>query len=911
MTPKTAKKKRWVRTRPLSPALHAGDRQENAVRTETDDFFAEAFRLSPHPIGITELDTGLCLEVNDACLKTFGFRRDEVIGKTTLMLEIWPDPHERARLIDRLRSEGAVRNLEVSMRMRNGALRQFLISTNVITLNGKPCLLTIGNDITDRKRVEVELRRTHEELEQRVRERTADLERINAAMRDSEERFRLFIEHAPAAIAMFDRDMCYLAASRRWIEEYRLTDDILGRSHYDMFAEISPRWREIHRRGLAGEVLSEDEDQFVRSDGSVQWVTWDVRPWYSGERVGGIVIVTEDVTARVEATNALHEREERSDQVIRLANFGIFDHDHRTGNVYWSPVMREIYGVRADEPASLDGYLQRIHPEDRQAVATAMTQGQDLAGDDLSSAEHRVLGPDGSIRWVNVRSWTLFDHEGSERRPTRTLGAMIDITKRKQAEEALKLSERQFASFMDNLHGFAWIKDGQERYLYVNRLFQESVLKGLDWKGKTAYELWPVDVAEQYELNDRKVRESGVPLHTVESFIQHGEVRHAVVSKFPIVDHEGAPVLFGGVAVDITERQEAEELLRQQADLLNQSHDAIFVWKIGGGIVYWNRGAEELYGWRSDEVIGRSSHTLLNTSLPTTTKEMVACLAKEGRWYGELSHTAKDGRRLIVESRHVRVIYGGQEYALESNRDITERKQAEEAIYRNQMELSQQQAQLEELTSKLLTAQEHERRRIARDLHDDVSQRLAALVLEVASIENHPSVAPAGLGEALTTLRQGLEQVSDDVHSLAYRLHPSLLEHAGLRPAIEDHVQQVSRRTSLPIRLKMAGIPNAVPLDHATCLFRVMQESVQNVVKHAQATLVTVQLRGSSKGLSLSVTDNGKGFNLDDQSTHQLGLGLSSMEERLRQLHGFFRIQSRPSQGTKVCAWVPLEVEGT
>ena len=1152
MTPKAAKKKRWVRARPLSPALHTGDRQDNAVQTETDDFFAEAFRLSPHPIGITELETGLCLEINDACLEIFGFKRDEVIGKTTLMLGIWPDPQERARLIDRLRSEGAVRNLEVSMRMRNGELRKFLIAANFITLNGKSCMLTIGNDITERKQAEDALRRLNETLEQRVEERTtalrtvqarqqllltstpvvlyackadgdyaatfvsenvveqlgyspkdftshsdfwmshihpddrayvsaglsrtfehgrhiheyrflhkdgayrwlrdevrllrdeagvpleligfqidvSDQKRANEALREGEERLRLFIEHAPAAIAMFGRDMRYLGASRRWMEEYRLTGDIIGRSHYDLFPDIPARWKDVHRQGLAGEILSEDEDRFVRSDGSIQWITWNVRPWYSGSEVGGIVIVTEDVTARVEVQRALHETEERSDQVIRLANFGIFDHDHRTGNVYWSPVMREIYGVGSREPASVEGYIKLIHPDDREAVVTAMKLTNNSVGDDLNLIEHRVVRPDGSIRWLSLRSWTLFDHEGPERRPTRTLGAMIDITKRKQAEEALKLSERQFASFMDNLHGFAWITDGQGRYLYINRLFHESVLKGVDWKEKTAFELWPADVADQYEVNDRKVRESGVPLHTVESFLQHGEIRHAVVSKFPIVDHEGAPVLFGGVAVDITERKQAEELLRQQADLLNQSHDAIFVWKIGGGIVYWNRGAEELYGWRSDEVIGRSSHTLLNTSPQTTTKEMETCLAQEGRWYGEVTHLAKDGRRLIVESRHVRVMYGGleyalesnrditerkqaeellrqqadllnqshdaiivwkigggivywnrgaeelygwrsdevigrsshtllntsplttikemearlaqegrwygeiihlakdgrrlivesrhvrvmyggQEYALESNRDITERKQADDAIHRNQMELSQQQAQLEELTSKLLTAQEHERRRIARDLHDDVSQRLAALVLEVASVENHPSIVPSELAHALTTLRQGLEQVSDDVHSLAYRLHPSLLEHAGLRPAVEDHVEQFTRRTGLPIRLKMAGIPNAVPLDRATCLFRVMQESIQNVVKHAQATRVTVQLRGSSKGLGLSVTDNGKGFNLADLRTHQKGLGLSSMEERLRQLHGVFRIQSLPSQGTKVCAWVPIDVEVT
>lgn len=786
------KKKCRAKERLLSSARFFGAGRDAATHLQEDDFFAEAFRLSSHPIGITELETEVCLAINDAGLAAFGFRREEVIGKTTLMSEIWPDPHDRAGLIDRLKSEGSVGNLEVSMRMKSGELRQFLLSTDVMTLRGRPCLMTIGNDITERKRIEETLRRTHDELEQRVLNRTADLEQTNAAMRDSEKRLHLFIEHAPAAIAMFDRDMRYLAASRRWMEEYRLAGDILGRSHYDVCPEGSVRWKEVHRLGLAGEALSADEDRFVRSDGTTQWITWDVRPWFCGDEVSGIVIATEDVTARVEAKNALHEREERSDQVIRLAHFGILDHDHRTGKVYWSPVMREIYGVGSDEPASLEGYIRLIHPEDREAVVTAIKQAHDLSGDDLFSMEHRLLYPDGGIRWVSFRSWTLFDNDGSERRPARTLGAMIDITKRKHAEEALRMSERRFASFMDNLHGFAWIKDAEGRYLYVNRLFEESLLNGLNWKERTARELWPEEIAVQYELNDRKVRETRAPLHTVEQFVQNGEVRHALVSRFPIVDHKGAPVLLGSIAVDITER-----------------------------------------------------------------------------------------------------------------------KQAEEALHRNQLELHQQQVQLEELTSKLLTAQEHERQRIARDLHDDVSQRLAALVLEVASLERRPSAVPVELSRALRPLREQLEHLSDDVHTLAYRLHPSLLEHAGLRPAVEDHVQQVSRRTGVPVHLKILDVPNAVPLDQATCLFRVMQESVQNVVKHAGATTVTVQLRGSSKGVGLSVVDNGKGFDPQDMQTNQQGLGLSSMEERLRQLHGFFRIQSRPSHGTKVCAWVPCEMEVT
>jgi PAS domain S-box-containing protein len=134
-------------------AAFTGSLPRHCVKRQRDNFFAEAFRPSPHPIGITELETGACLEVNDACLATFDFRRDEVIGKTTLMLRIWPDSHDRARLIDRLKCEGSVRNFDVSIRMNSGELRQFLISADLITLRRKPCILTIGNDITDRKRL--------------------------------------------------------------------------------------------------------------------------------------------------------------------------------------------------------------------------------------------------------------------------------------------------------------------------------------------------------------------------------------------------------------------------------------------------------------------------------------------------------------------------------------------------------------------------------------------------------------------------------------------------------------------------------------------------------------------------------------------------------------------------------------
>lgn len=239
--------------------------------------------------------------------------------------------------------------------------------------------------------------------------------------------------------------------------------------------------------------------------------------------------------------------------------------------------------------------------------------------------------------------------------------------------------------------------------------------------------------------------------------------------------------------------------------------------------------------------------------------------------------------------------------------EITDRKRAEEELRQSQEELRTQRAQLQALTSKLITAQENERQRIARDLHDDISQRLAALVIDIASLERAPPVLPELIPQALAPVRERLEQLSNDIHDLAYGLHPSLLQHAGLQPAVEDHVHQVMKRSGLQIVLQARAVPVSLSPDRSICLFRVLQESLQNIVKHAKATHVTVKLSGSSKGVGISVTDNGKGFTVSDKSVHQKGLGLISMHERLRLLNGFLRVHSRPADGTKVCAWIPFK----
>ena len=148
---------------------------------------------------------------------------------------------------------------------------------------------------------------------------------------------------------MFDRDMRYLAVSRRWMKDYRLGDsDILGKSDYDIFREIPDRWKEDHRRGLAGAVVRVDEDSFERMDGSVQWLRREIRPWYTSDGgTGGIVIFSEDITARKLAEAALKKGEERLRLALDAAKAGAWEWDLRTNRNFWSDELWALYGSGA------------------------------------------------------------------------------------------------------------------------------------------------------------------------------------------------------------------------------------------------------------------------------------------------------------------------------------------------------------------------------------------------------------------------------------------------------------------------------------------------------------------------------------------------------------------------------------
>ena len=203
------------------------------------------------------------------------------------------------------------------------------------------------------------------------------------------------------------------------------------------------------------------------------------------------------------------------------------------------------------------------------------------------------------------------------------------------------------------------------------------------------------------------------------------------------------------------------------------------------------------------------------------------------------------------------------------------------------------------LGGRLLTAHEDERRRLARELHDDLTQRLARLAIDAGRMENAPAAA-----EGMRPLREDLVRLSEDVHAMSYRLHPSVLDDLGLVEALRGECERLVRSGALRVDVEANGVPAALNAEAALCLFRVAQEALSNAARHARASAVTVLLAPSGKGMQLAVSDNGSGFDQDGPRYHA-SLGLASMRERVGLLQGHFAIASTPGRGTTVVAWVP------
>jgi two-component system sensor histidine kinase UhpB len=397
------------------------------------------------------------------------------------------------------------------------------------------------------------------------------------------------------------------------------------------------------------------------------------------------------------------------------------------------------------------------------------------------------------------------------------------------------------------------------------------------------------------------------------------------ISAFP----DGAGAIAGYVMV-LQEGKDgtlSEELLHRQAELLDLANDAILVRDLKRDtITYWNDGAMRLYGWTSQEAHGAYIHEFLSTTFPQPLTDIKQILLEKGHWAGELTHTTRGGNRITVSSRWtlLKGSDGLPSGSLELNTDITDQKQAQEAlkaaheelehrVIERTAELSEANERLRVLSRRLMEVQELERRAIARDLHDEIGQALTAIKLNLRELgEARECATGAAQDTHLFDSLQILDQVLRHIRNLALDLRPSMLDELGLIPALRWYVGRQAERAGWELQfLADEGVTRPPSNVEITC-FRLTQEALTNVARHAKATRVGVRLELGLRELTIIISDNGIGFDPDlIRSGARAGtsVGLSGMEERVRLAGGRIMIHSTHAGGTEIRATFPLGPE--
>ncbi len=682
---------------------------------------------------------------------------------------------------------------------------------------------------------------------------------------------------------------------------------IIGRNYKEFLGEATgATYQTFHKVFLTGIPSKASKRKVVRPDGSQRDIEYSVSLIKDKKgRPFGFRGIVRDETEKNRIEENLRQSEERYRTILENIEDGYHEVDLKGNFIFFNEAFQKIMGYTQEELLEMN-YSRYTDRENTQKILTAYNQVY-RTGKPLKRFEWEIIRKDGARRNLAVSVSLIRD---ASNQPTGFQGIARDETDRKEAEQALRASEAKFRVLVEHLPQSIFMKDLNSVYITCNQNYSRDLgIEVEDITGKTDFDFHPPDLAEKYRADDRQVMTAGTTKTFEEKYLHFGNEIWIRTTSAPYRDVKGDIVGVIGIFEDITERKKAEQEQQRLANeirlLLESTGEGIIGVDSNGRCSFINKAGAETLGYLSEEFLGKNIHRSIHHSHPDGSNyaeedcPMVAAFRKgENCHWDEDVLWRKDGNCFwadyssypIIEKKEVKG-------AVIVFRDITERKRIKE--------------QVRILGHQLLKAQEDERRKLSRELHDTIGQNLLALKMSldshcVALAERVPEFKPKAL-----ELSRFIQQTVQDVRDMAHYLRPSSLEQLGLVEASLQYCEEFSATTHIEVDFSATGI-NESQFDYDTkiTLYRLIQEGLNNIKKHSGASQVTIRLVSSFPNIILRVEDNGKGFDVNnwfDLAVKEKRLGLISMEERVSMLRGQMKIESQPGKGTKILIEVPSQ----
>jgi PAS domain S-box-containing protein len=707
------------------------------------------------------------------------------------------------------------------------------------------------------------------------------------------------------AVARCSRDFRFLWVNQRYADWLRRSpEDIVGHPIAEVlggeaFQALLPSFKQV----LAGENASYEEEVNLSGIGK-RWLSATYTPTRNrGGTVDGWVAVVLDITEKKREEGARFKHA----AIVESSEDAIICKDLNAIITSWNAGAQRIFGYTEAEVVGQPITIL-IPPELLDEENTILEKLR--AGGRVEHYETTRLKKSGERVEVSLVIGPIKNSSGG------VVGfskIARDITPRKQAEAALRESEGRFRLVADTAPVLIWMSGTDKLCTYFNKSWLDFTGRSLEqelgngWTEGVHPEDLPsclrtytqsFDHREKFKMQYRLRRHDG-------------EYRWILDIGVPRLNSDGSFAGYIGSLVDVTEHKLAEQALRElnrsletQAAVTQSREELlkIFVKNVPAGVAMLDRDMRYLqvsdrwcqdYAATSSQLLG-NSHYELFPDIPSQWKELhqrvlqgEVLRADEDRWDREDGSTVWTRWEIRPWSTSAGDIGGILIFA----ENITRRKQMEQA--------------LSGLSRKLIESQEQERARIARELHDDVSQQLALLAVELDQCAQSAGHNP-DLHSRLDHAKGRISEIGKDVQSLSHQLHSSKLEYLGLVAAAKSFCKETSEINNVKIDFKANRVPRTLPNEVSLSLFRILQQAVHNAVEHSGAKRVEVRLWEQSNEVHLTVKDLGQGFDLLS-AMQGAGLGLTSMRERARLVNGIIAIDSKPKGGTTIHVHVPFD----